>query len=126
MTFVSISRLYNLGNYQNVKYEIGAEVPDGQNATDVFKELRFIMAALKPIAKPDCIHEYRRALKETEESRSTYQKEHFTEWEEAIAAYTKRFELREQALKALDSLGGNALYRDAKNEWDDDPSDDGF
>lgn len=126
VTHVSISRLYNLGNYQNVKYEIGAEVPAEACAADVLKELFYILQMLKPLPVPHCKRDYERAIKKTNEELSNYEREQLEGWREEVERYDSRKRLRLEALTALDSLGGHSEFRDGKNSWDDRNDDDGF
>lgn len=126
VTHIAVSRLFNLGNYQNVRYDVGVDVPAEANAEDIFRELRYILAALKPIPQPSCLDEFRRAIKKPESERSNYEKENFEAWTETIAAWELRKKTRNEAIKALDSLGGHSEFRDAKESWSDDPEDELF
>lgn len=126
VTHIAVSRLFNLGNYQNVRYDVGVDVPAEANAEDIFRELNYILAALKPIPRPNCVEELRRALKKDEADRSSYEKENWESWNEVVAAWELRKKLRQEAIKALDSLGGHSEFRDAKETWSDDPEDELF
>lgn len=121
VTHIAVSRLFNLGNYQNVRYDVGVDVPAEANAEDIFRELNYILAALKPIPRPNCVEELRRALKKSDEERSSYEKENWGSWNEVVAAWELRKKLRREAIQALDSLGGHSEFRDAKEDWSDDP-----
>lgn len=117
---ISVSRVYNTGNYTNVKYEIGAEVPRGASATGTLRELVHVITMLKPFRKPESIERLEEARKKTAEEQSTWEKEHLEQWSEESAAYHQRCADRTAALQSLDDLGGSMEKRDAKNSWVDD------
>lgn len=119
VTHISVSRLYGLGNYQNVRYELGAEVPAEACAAGVFKELFYILQMLKPLPVPSCKRDYERAIKKTEQELSNYERENLESWRETVEHYDTRRRLRLEAVKALDTLGGHSEFRDAKDSWDD-------
>jgi len=45
---ITISRLYNLGSYEHVKYEIGLELQKGDSPSKTLVALERIMEALSP------------------------------------------------------------------------------
>lgn len=126
VTSISVGATFNCGNYENVRYDVSAEVGPGESATAAFQELRFIIAALKPVRKPDCASSYEAAAKLPDSEKSNYQKEHFQEWSDTMAAYHSRHAKRAEAIKMLDALGGNRNYRDAKQDWENDFDDSPF
>lgn len=123
VTSISVSRLFNLGNYENVKYDIAAELPEGTSAKAVLLQLASTVWALGPIRTPHCRQEYEDALKKVDAQRSNYEKEHMQEWQERMAAYHTKVAARAQAVEELDNLGATSTRKDAKNTWDD-PDDD--
>lgn len=118
VTSISVSRVYNTGNYTNVKYEIGAEVPKGGSAVQTLRDLVHTIQMLKPVRKPDCIERLKEIQKKTLEEQSAYEKEHAKEWAEEAAEYHQRCHERLEAIFRLDELGGAATHRDAKQSWD--------
>ena len=123
ITSISISRLYNLGNYQNIKYDLSAEVGPGESASEIFKELHFILSSLRPLARPHCLDDYERAVKKPTSEQGEYEKAHLQEWAEDIATYNERKRRRDQSVLKLNELGGSSFWKDAKANWetDDEP-----
>lgn len=119
VTSVSISRLYNLGNYQNVKYDLTAEVPKGAGAKRTLLELMYILQMLKPTRKPHCWDEATKAEKKLPSELSEREKMHLQEWQEECGAYRRHCMEREEAVSALDTLGGVSFPKDAKLTWED-------
>lgn len=115
---ISIGATFNCGNYENVRYDVSAQVGEGESALAAFQELRYIVALLKPVRRPDCEDSFERVSKKTESERSAYEAEHFQEWADKMAAFHSRNSRRAEAIKMLDTLGGNRQYRDAKQSWE--------
>lgn len=140
ITKITIGRLYNLGNYEHIRYELSVEIKEGESATTAMKGAESIIEALKPLDRCGIKSESEidRARKEVEEM----SKMPVAEWErryghcvgtpsEVMQRYTlalkeeedKREEARHRASEArelLDDLGGAAEWRDAKLSWQDD------
>lgn len=120
---VSVSRVYNTGNYTNIKYDLVAQVPKGASAKGTLYELHHIISMLKPVRKPDCAASFEAARKKPAEEQTNWEKEHAQEWDDQMAAYHQRIADRNEALHSLDDLRGAMEKRDAKNNWsyqDDD------
>ena len=119
IVYVGISRLFNAGNYENVKYELGAEVAEGECASETFRQMVHVLTSLKPLRKPSCYDQWETAIKRTEAEQSEWEKGHIKEWAEDVAAYLALKQRREMALIELDKLGGKSTARDAKQSWPD-------
>ena len=48
ITKITIGRLYNLGSYEHVRYELTAEVPAGESAATAIIGMEKLMSALSP------------------------------------------------------------------------------
>lgn len=120
ITYVGVSRLFNAGNYENVKYELGAEVAPGECPSETFRQMVHVLTSLKPIIKPSCYDQYESASKKTEAEQSEWEKGHIKEWAEEITTYLAKKQRREQALIELDKMGCKTTVRDAKLSWQDD------
>lgn len=140
ITKITIGRLYNLGNYEHVRYELTIEVPDGASAANAVVGMEKILAGLKPLKNMaiSSESEIKRLAAEIEEMKRMPA----VEWErryshchgtptEVIERYqqsleeqkTKRQQAIERARMArilFDDLGGAANWKDAKLDWDDD------
>lgn len=123
ITSISVSRLYNTGNYTNVKYDLTAEVPEGASAVEALRQMVYTLQCLKPFTKPSCLQSFEEAVKKTETEQTNLEKENLPEWRERVQEYHTRKANRDAAVLALDELGGTTVRRDAKNCWDD-PDDD--
>lgn len=123
VTSISVGATYNLGNYENVRYDVSAEVGEGESAMAAFQELRYIIARLKPLREPGCAHQFRRASKLDEAERTQYQKENLPTLAEEMKDFLGAKGLRAEAIKMLDTLGGNSQFRDAKQNWESESDD---
>lgn len=120
ITSISVSRLYNLGNYQNIKYDLTATIGPSESSEATFRSLHWILQKLKPLREPECKRSYEEAIKLTQEKQSEYQRAHVKEWAEEMAAWTLAKHHRSEAVRLLDDLGGTSTYTDHKASWDDD------
>jgi hypothetical protein len=120
VTGLSMSALFSLGNYENIKYEISVEVGAGESAVAAFQEVRYVLSRLKPLREPECASSFKSVCKLSEEERSEYQKAHYQEWADEMAEYHSRRMQRAEAIRMLDTLGGNSTHRDAKQSWESD------
>ena len=116
--YVSVSRLYNLGNYENRKIDISAEVAPRESASQTAKNLWWICEALKPLRRPSSVESYEAAIKKPVSEQNEYEKNHLEEWQEEYKTFCIRKELREKAIGLLDDLGGATVYTDHKEKWD--------
>ena len=122
VSFVSVSRLYNLGNYQNVKYELAAEIAKGESPSETLIKLTEVILALRPISPPDhALVSLKAARKKKLSERSEYEKENFSSWLEAERDYRQKIDARRNAVLALDLMGGSSVSTDHKQNWDDTP-----
>ena len=147
VTKITIARLYNLGSYEHERYEICVEVPDGQSAAEAMIGVKKIMQGLAPASKSctkdraELARERRRIAdmrdKLTELGEEEFRRRHgfyegtATEYigrcEQRLLEDTlkrDKWELRaEKARKLLDDLGGAAVWKDAKLDWENDYDD---
>lgn len=137
---ITIGRLYNLGNYEHVRYELTVEVKEGESASAAVIALEKILRGLQPLDRRGIksAAELSREEKQVEEMRQMP----VAEWErryghcqgtpsEVIARYeaelmestARRTAALERARKAreyFDDLGGVETWKDAKLDWEDD------
>lgn len=139
ITKITIGRLYNLGSYEHVRYELTAEVPDGESAATALLGLERIITALSPKtsthSRPELEREHNRieemrhqlAGKGEDEFRrihghfvgtpSEYIDRCAQSYSESVARRDAWEARSEKARKLLDDLGGAANWRDAKLDW---------
>lgn len=118
VAYVTVSRLYNLGNYENVKYELSAEIAKGQSPSETLIKLVETIHALKPIGRPHYTDSLASARKKKLSERNEYEKEHYAAWLEEEKRFRDAQERRRQAVLDLDKLGGNSTRKDGKDSWD--------
>ena len=139
---ITIGRLYNLGNYEHVRYELTVEVPEGESAAVAVKGMERILEAMSPHMAVQSESELKRKAAEVERMKTMPA----VEWErnygghkgtptEIIERYQtgldeetlKRQTALARAAKArqlFDDLGGAAEWKDAKLAWEDNDHDD--
>lgn len=144
VTKITVGRLYNLGSYEHVRYEITVEVKETESAALAITGIERILSGLAPISKQGVKTqgELQRLTEEVERMKTMP----VVDWErqyghckgsaaEVIERYQKSLE--EEALKThaclnraaiarrlFDDLGGAAVWKDAKLDWEDDYDDD--
>jgi len=136
---ITLGRLYNLGNYEHIRYEIAVDLDPAEDPSEMLIGLSRIMESLKPLEKYQCPTErsLERArkdiLRHEAMSDEEYEREHFGATSTrrqyidfSIAQLKRDTERREEAIakrekahKMLDALGGAAKWTDAKLDWED-------
>ena len=143
ITKITIGRLYNLGSYEHVRYELTAEISESEQPSDAYIGMSKILNALRPVSKCGVRTESEIAHKTKEvESMRTMPA---VQWErqyghckgspaEVVQRYQESLdeeirkreqvlERHKQARELLNNLGGAAEWKDSKLEWDNDDSD---
>ena len=134
---ITIGRLYNLGNYEHIRYEITVEVGEGEDATTALIGLENILAAINPkrpagVLSPGEIKNAEERI-ETLEAKSEddvardYGKSKVVivaEWRKKLAdavEKSRRWDIMQQlARRHLGDLGAAEKFVDAKQDWGDD------
>jgi hypothetical protein len=143
VTKITVGRLYNLGSYEHIRYEVTVDVPDGESARSAMVGLERIMDALKPEARcavptRDSIERDQRHLDDLRKQLETLSCTEFArrngnfegtpqEYVLRVAegvegSRTRRAAYEARAAKArelLNALGGAAEWRDHKLDWED-------
>lgn len=142
---VTVGRVFNLGNYENVRYELSVDVPAGESAATALVALEKIIGALTPKGSPISEAELKRDKLQIEEMHRCLSndgpdafkrinawhmagkespEEYIAMREATLAENSKKLEAwkakHEKARKLLDDLGGAAVWKDAKQDWEDD------
>lgn len=121
---LTIGRLYNMGNYEHVRYEISVEVPEGANAGDAMRRLKTILWALRP-AKVDkySIRHAKELVGDPDKHGNNY-----VDLPAALASaqaqidkHAAELQRIKDATAALEDLGGSGVFTDAKDDWDEEP-----
>lgn len=142
ITKITIGRLYNLGSYEHVRYDLTVELKDGESAQVAMLGMEKLIAALSPktsthsreeLARErrrlDLMHTDLDAIGDDEFYRKHghYQGtpvEYVARCEKSHAenvAERDEWEARqEKARRLLDDLGGAAEWKDAKLDWENE------
>jgi hypothetical protein len=141
---LTLGRLYNLGSYEHVRYDITVELADGDSAKDALIGLEKIIEALAPESKC-CVSsrgeldrelvrvaDLRKDLNSLSEEEFKRRhgffegtgKEYVKRCEQSHAENCSRrgkYETRaRKARELLDRLGGAAEWKEAKLDWEND------
>lgn len=122
VTHISVDVLYNLGNYEHIKYSVGIDVAKGESAAKALLELKRIMVRLKPVKKPYEYEHYAGLLKKDPRECSEVEKSQVETAAKVVGEYACLKSLQWEAVKALDDIGGASVRKDAKETWQDDDS----
>lgn len=140
---ITIGRVYNLGNYENVRYELSVDIGPGESAAAAGRGLSKIINALKPAkgsikTASALVCEDRRilAMRELlekhgpevfqqrqghfEGTAKQYIKRCADSHREEVKARAEWLKRRAKAVEAFDDLGGTEQWKDHKQDWDDD------
>lgn len=127
---VGIGRLYNLGNYEHIRYDLTIEIAEGGDVLDAVSKLRQILRALKPLPKGGYAETKAKDLvamapedKQKAVEAGRYSDDDFIKAKQLLEKIESRKEKREAALKLFNDLAGASVYTDHKEQWDDDYDD---
>jgi len=118
ITTITVARLYNLGNYEHVRFEISAEVPKGGSPKQTLLDVSAIAARLKPVRKPYDYDSAVAVLNKLPEQMSEYEKNHIEEYQEKVKDHAAAKALQHSAFELLEAIGGTSKITDAKDKWE--------
>lgn len=119
VTRLTVARLYNLGNYEHIRYEITAEIPRGGSPKQTLMDTLRILACLKPVKKPYDLESKIALLKKDSSELSESEKDSLKICAEVVGQYQRLLDQHKEALVLLDDIGGTSVHKDAKDTWDD-------
>ena len=144
ITKITIGRLYNLGNYEHIRYELTCEIKDGESATEAVTGMERIIEDLKPLRNCGISTDAELDRRSAEIKRMKEMP--YVEWQrqyghctgtpgDVIERYEKSLDedtekanaVKKRAWEArrmFDDLGGAAKWKDAKLDWEDYHNDD--
>lgn len=108
ITSISIARLYSLGNYEHVRFELTAEVPDGCSAKATMLELAAICARMRPVKKPYDYDRAKEVMNKLPEQTTEAEKARLDDYQEIISRFEAEKALQRDAIEKLDALGGTS------------------
>jgi hypothetical protein len=131
---ITIGRLYNLGNYEHVRYELTVEIPEGRSASLALRNVMRVLKAANP-KPPFPSYDYEGALKRIEEPEAWHKnianpkerkkaiREMVKSARETVKTYDTWKARRAAAEKLLDGIGCQKVFKDAKLSWGDNDDD---
>lgn len=123
---ITVGRVYNLGNYEHIRFDLTFDVPDGANPLDVLKAAVKAIAILKPLKTPTEVAYAEGKLKMNAASLSTYDLEHLSEYKATVKRHEELVARHNASLKLFESLGGITTFKDAKANWEDEDDYDSY
>lgn len=133
---ISIGRVYNLGNYEHVRFELTVDVPEGTSAAAAVRGMERLIAGLRPDktikSVADLQRDAARIDRMNELTDEQFAREHMgavgtrkeitRRYVQSLNADRRRrdksIRLQEKARALFDDLGGAAQWKDAKLDWD--------
>lgn len=120
ITRLTVARLYNLGNYEHVRYEITTEIPPGGSVKQTMLDTWAILKALKPVKKDYQLDQAKEVVLKDSSQLSEFEKAHMDEYQALVKTHAALLQLRNEALNKLDDIGGTSVHTDAKDKWQDE------
>lgn len=134
VTEITIGRLFNLGDYEHIRYEIKVSVEPNESAQAAFTGVERLLAAIRPKSplKEDFEWHNIRARHDHWTEQDWWKYEGKDGWEKAKVENDNKYakftaehkawvESQEKVRALLDDLGAAAEYKDAKLSWEDEP-----
>jgi hypothetical protein len=116
---ITVGRLYNLGNYEHVRYELTVDVPAGVKPSHALTQVMRVLKAADP--KPPCSNYELRtaweALAKDPAKLSEYDRDNLETFKARVDRYDAWLGLKAKALNLLDQMGGSKVHTDAKEAW---------
>lgn len=134
VTRLTIGRLYNLGNYEHVRYEITVEIGEGRSATLALRNTMKVLRTANP-KSPVSAFDYESAVKRLADPEAWHKniepicerkkliKEMVAEAKKTVKRQDDWTMRRKAAELMLDDIGAVRVFKDAKLSWGDDEED---
>lgn len=117
---ISIARLYSLGNYEHVRFELTADIPEGCSAKSALLELAAVCARMRPVKKPYDYDRAKEVLNKLPEETSEQEKARLDDYRDVVSKYEAEKALQRDALDKLDALGGTSKKGGGRKDNSDD------
>jgi len=128
---ITIGRLYNLGRYEHVRYELQVAIPEGADAAQVFKNTVTLLRSLNP-RPPVTVEAWEEAKEELaqdpakmcqhfvdQDARQERIEEIFREARAKVELYEAWSKRCREAQAAFSNLGGTSVFTDCKETWEE-------
>jgi hypothetical protein len=118
---VYVERLFNLGNYENIKYGVRVVIAPGDDPGRVLASLENILNDLRADhgVSDWYLERAKRALAKPEAELTASDKESLDEYREALRKVEEASERRRKARQALTTLNYTSEQKDHKQNWGD-------
>ena len=121
---ITASRLFNLGNYEHVRFEISVDLEEKDSPARLLRELEETLESLNP-HNPVSDWELSRAKAKVaefiERPDPTDADVLSSRYLETVRKHNLFERRRKEAFQRLDALGGTETFTDHKEKWTDDP-----
>lgn len=133
---IAVGRVYNLGNYEHIRYELTVDVPENASASEAIVGVEKLLAGLKPDRVTKSARDILRDEKLIEDLKvmplAEFERRHgspvggpaeyIKRLEESVAddkrKRTEADALYKSVRNAFDDIGGASQLKDAKWDWD--------
>lgn len=122
ITSLHIGQVYNLGNYENMRVEVTAQIASTDDPGRVLRTLERILGDLRAetgVSSWD-LKRYREILEKPESELSSLEKDNLDLYRARIAAHEAALHKREAARAALSTLEYSSEHIDHKDKWADE------
>lgn len=130
ITSFSVGRVFNLGNYENMRLDLSVEVPEGNSVKGALFEIMGILKAAhpKPPVQQYEVDSARRQLEDPEawhkniksaKDRRAAIRQMIKDAKAIIKKYENWRKARARAVEKLDHLGASITTKDHKEDWQD-------
>ena len=124
---IHLGRVYNLGNYENIRYEISVDIGVNDNPAEVLIRLEKILKGLylKSGVSGYELRQFEELMAKPEDQHSEYEKKSLPSLKEKYERHEKAKRIRLAAREPLATLNASSEFTDHKLDWDDEDWDDG-
>ncbi len=122
VTHINVGRVYNLGNYENLRVELSVDIAPSDDPTKVFRSIENILRDLRAKSGVDRydLHRAKEALAKPESELDEYEQKKLKSYREYVAKHEASLARRQKAREALATLDYTSEHKDHKLDWDDD------
>jgi hypothetical protein len=118
---ITIGRLFNLGHYEHVRYEVSVDVEPSDNPREALTKLESAINGLAPkcpVSDYD-LESARRTLAKPVGQLEDYEVSNLPLYKKRIEEFEAWHGDKQKARAIFESLGGESKYTDAKDQWEE-------
>ncbi len=119
---LNVGRVYNLGNYENMRVEVTVDIGLEDDPARVLRSVQNILTDLqaKHGVQSYELSRAREVLAKPESELDETEKLNLSSYRTKVAKYEEAMGRRTKAREALSTLNYTSEHRDAKDGWDDE------